>query len=231
MSSADHMESQGRLSRWVNSIEENGIALILGLMTMVTFINVILRYGFDTGIIWGLEATSFLFAWLVLFGMSYCVKVTAHIGVDALIAYFSPSLRRLVGLLAAAVCLAYAFLLFKGSWDFFANFVGLPGTTGSWFPTGLQTDFVNQTWYEGDDIPMPEFLRFLEPFLNDGEAYEKLPLLVPYMMLPIGVGLLLFRLIQATIRIYTGKANGLIASHEVEDALDDIAAARNEGVK
>jgi len=231
MSSADHLESQSTLSRWVNSFEENMIALILGLMTLITFINVILRYGFDTGVIWGLEATSFLFAWLVLFGMSYCVKVTAHIGVDALINYFSPSLRRLVALMAAGVCLSYAFLLLKGSWDFFANFVGLPGTTGSWFPTGLQTDFVNQSWYEGDDIPMPDFLRFLEPLLNDGEAYEKLPLLVPYIILPIGVALLLFRLIQATMRVYSGESKGLIASHEVEEAIEEMAAARNEGVK
>ena len=231
MSSAGQVEPQGAVGRWVNSIEENGIALILGLMTIITFTNVVLRYGFDTGLIWGLEATSYLFAWLVLFGMSYCVKVTAHIGVDALITYFSPSWRRLVGLLAAGICLAYAFLLLKGSWDFFANFVGLPGTTGSWFPTGFHADFQNQSWYEGDDIPMPEFLRFLEPMLNDGEAYEKLPLMVPYLILPIGVALLMFRLIQATVRIYTGKISGLIASHEVEDAVEEMAAAHKEGAK
>ena len=231
MDSAAHMESQGMLGRLVNSIEENGIALILGLMTIITFVNVILRYGYDTGLIWGLEATSYLFAWLVLFGMSYCVKVTAHIGVDALITYFPTGLRRLVALVAAVICVAYAFLLLKGSWDFYANFIGLPGTTGSWFPTGFQSDFQNQTWYEGDDVPMLEFLRFLEPMLNGEEAYEKLPLLVPYMILPIGVALLLFRLLQATLRIYTGKINGLIASHEVEDAIEEIAASRDEGVK
>ena len=231
MSLAVDAESQTTLGRWVNSFEENAIALILGLMTLITFINVVLRYGFDTGLIWGLEATSFLFAWLVLFGMSYCVKVTAHIGVDALITYFSPGLRRFVALLAAGICLAYAFLLMKGSWDFYANFAGLPGTTGSWYPTGFDSDFQNQSWYEGEDIPMPEFLRFLEPMLNDGEAYEKLPLLVPYLILPIGVALLLFRLIQATMRIYTGKITGLIASHEVEDAIDEMVASRNEGVK
>jgi len=231
MSSTGHAESQTTLGRWVNSFEENAIALLLGLMTIITFTNVILRYGFDTGLIWGLEATSFLFAWLVLFGMSYCVKVTAHIGVDAVITYFSPGLRRFVALLAAGVCLAYALLLMKGSWDFYANFAGLPGTTGSWFPTGFDSDFQNQSWYEGEDIPMPELLRFLEVSLNDGEAYEKLPLLVPYLILPVGVALLLFRLIQATVRVYTGKASGLIASHEVEDAIEEIEATREEGAK
>ena len=64
----------------VNEIEESAIALILAAMTILTFINVVLRYGFQTGLSWGLEAVSFLFAWLVLFGASYAVKVTAHLG-------------------------------------------------------------------------------------------------------------------------------------------------------
>ena len=39
-------------------------------MVVVTFINVVLRYGFNTGLIWGLELVSFLFAWLVLLLLS-----------------------------------------------------------------------------------------------------------------------------------------------------------------
>ena len=67
-------------------------------MTIITFINVVLRYGFNTGLIWGLEATAFLFAWLVLFGMSYAVKITAHLGVDAVLNAVPPALRRVSGL-------------------------------------------------------------------------------------------------------------------------------------
>ena len=50
-----------------------------------------------------------------------------------------------------------------------------------------------------------------------GEEYEKLPRVVPYIMLPIGCGLLLFRLIQATIEIARGTRDSLIVSHEAED--------------
>ena len=76
-------EPRAALARIVSEIEETAIAVILGLMTVITFVNVVLRYGFNTGLIWGLEMVTFLFAWLVLFGMSYAVKVTAHLGVDA----------------------------------------------------------------------------------------------------------------------------------------------------
>lgn len=209
--------------RVVNEFEETAIAVLLGLMTLVTFINVVLRYGFNTGLIWGLEMTTFLFAWLVLFGISYAVKVTAHLGVDAIINLLSPRIRRAVALVAAAVCIIYALLVLKGAWDYWANFANLPQTTGRWFPTGFEemkrTSY--RGWYEVVDIPMPDWLRFLEPLMNDGQEYEKIPRFIPYAILPIGIALLLFRFVQATLRIWSGQARSLIVSHEAED---DVAA-------
>lgn len=217
-------EPKTALGRMVNEIEETAIALILGLMTIITFINVVLRYGFNTGLIWGLEAVTFLFAWLVLFGISYAVKTTAHLGVDALINFFNPSLRKIVALIAAALCIFYAILLMKGAWDYWANFANLPQSTGRWFPTGLEemkrTSY--RGWYEVVDIPFPEFLRWIEPIMNEGEHYEKLPRFIPYFILPFGMALLLFRFLQATLRLIRGEAESLIVSHEAEDAIEDV---------
>jgi len=209
------------LGRIVNEIEETAIALILGLMTIITFINVVLRYGFNTGLIWGLEAVTFLFAWLVLFGVSYSVKVTAQLGVDAIINMVSPSTRRALTLFAGVVCIGYAFLVLKGAWDYWAPFAGLDATTGRWFPTGFANSR-DQAWYETIDLPFPEWLRFIEPIMNEGEAYEKLPRFIPYAILPFGMALLLFRFIQAFIRIWTGAASSLIVSHEAEDDIKDV---------
>ncbi|MDA7428633.1 TRAP transporter small permease [Primorskyibacter aestuariivivens] len=219
-----HYEPRGVLGRLVHEIEETAIALILGLMTLITFINVVLRYGFNTGLIWGLEATAFLFAWLVLFGMSYAVKVTAHLGVDAIINLFDKPVRRALAFLAAAVCIVYAALLLKGSWDYWANFANLPQTEGRWFPLGLEEMKRSsyRAWYEVNDIPMPDWLRWIEPLMNEGEAYEKIPRFIPYAMLPFGAALLLFRFIQAAMRLATGEAQSLIVSHEAEDAVDDV---------
>lgn len=214
-------EAETILGRIVNEIEETAIAVILGLMTILTFINVVLRYGFNTGIIWGLEAVTFLFAWLVLFGVSYCVKVTAHLGVDAVINLFSPPIRRVLALFAAAICLAYAALVLKGAWDYWAPFAGFDSTSGRWFPTGFENSR-DQAWYEVVDIPMPDWLRWIEPIFNQGEAYEKLPRFIPYAMLPFGIALLLFRFIQATIRLVSGEATSLIVSHEAEDEVEAV---------
>ncbi len=227
----DHHKSDSALGRIVNEIEETAIALILGLMTIITFINVVLRYGFNTGIIWGLEATTFLFAWLVLFGVSYAVKVTANLGVDALISVFSKPVQRVLALIAAAVFIAYTALVLKGAWDYWANFANLPQTTGRWFPTGFEemkrTSY--RGWYEVVDIPMPDWLRWLEPLMNEGEEYEKIPRFIPYFILPFGMALLLFRVVQASWRIVTGRAESLIVSHEAEDAVEGVAHMNKEG--
>ncbi|MEP2029887.1 MAG: TRAP transporter small permease [Paracoccaceae bacterium] len=217
-------EPKTALGRFVNEIEETMIALLLGGMTIITFINVVLRYGFGTGLIWGLELTTFLFAWLVLFGVSYGVKVTAHLGVDVVVNLFSPTARKVLGLFAAAVCIIYAALVLKGAWDYWANFANLPQTTGRWFPTGFEemTRTSYRSWYEVIDIPMPGWLTWIEPLINEGEAYEKIPRFIPYAILPFGMALLLFRFIQATVRLIRGETDSLIVSHEAEEAVDDV---------
>jgi C4-dicarboxylate transporter DctQ subunit len=220
-------QPQSVLGRVVNEIEETAIALILGLMTLITFTNVVLRYGFNTGLIWGLEMVSFLFAWLVLFGMSYAVKITAHLGVDAIINLLSKPKQRILAMVAAAVCIAYAFLLMKGAWDYWAPFGGFDATTGRWFPTGFANSR-DQAWYETNDIPLPELLRFLEGMFNQGEEYEKLPRFIPYVMMPFGAALLLLRFVQAGVRVVRGTQATLIVSHEAEDAIEDVRHM-NEG--
>ncbi|WP_299731045.1 TRAP transporter small permease [uncultured Tateyamaria sp.] len=224
---SSHYQPKTALGRIVNEIEETAIALILASMTILTFINVVLRYGYKTGLTWGLEAVSFLFAWLVLFGASYAVKVTAHLGVDAVINLFSPPVRRIIALVAAAIFVFYAMLLMKGAWDYWAPFAGFDVTSGRWFPTGF-TPTRDQAWYEVLEVPMLESLRWIEPIMNEGEAYEKMPRFIPYAALPFGMALLLFRVIQAAIRIFKGEATSMIVSHEAEDEVEAVKHM-NEG--
>ncbi len=214
-------EPKTRLGRIVHEFEETFIAIILGVMTLITFGNVVLRYVFNSGWIWGLELTSALFAWLVLFGMSYAVKTTAHLGVDAVINVVPPKVRKALALIAAACCIAYAAMLMKGAWDYWAPFAGYQQTGGRVIPTGF-IPTRDQAWYPTEYIPMPDWLRFIEPIFNQGEEYEKLPRFIPYFILPFGCALLLFRLCQATWGLITGERQSLIVSHEAEEAVEDV---------
>lgn len=222
MSGHGKYQPQTALGRMVNSLEETAIALILGLMTLITFGNVVLRYVFNASLIWGLEVTLILFAWLVIFGISYAFKVTAHLGVDAVTAVMPSRARRVAALISALACLIYAALLMKGAWDYWAPFAALEQTTGRWFPTGFDETTRDRAFYITEQIPMPAIFRFLEPLINQGEAYDKLPRVVPYAILPVGMALLLFRLIQASIDVVQGKRESLIVSHEAEDAVEDV---------
>ncbi len=210
-----HVEPKTRFGRAINAIEETLIAVILGLMTVVTFANVIARYVFNANILWALETTVFLFAWLILIGASYCVKVQAHLGVDVVLNMVSPGMRKVLAMISVAACLAFSVLLLIGAWNYWAPFAAMPMLDGT---------LKDQAWYEVNDIPMLGFLRFLEASMNQGEAYEKLPRFIPYAALPLGLALLTFRFIQAAWRVMTGEIDSVIASHEAEDLVEEAAA-------
>jgi C4-dicarboxylate transporter DctQ subunit len=201
-------DGRGGPRSWTDDFEETLIALFLGLMTLITFANVIARYVFNDNILWALEATVFLFAWLVLLGASYGVKKSLHLGVDMAIAALSPGKRKLVGLLSIAACLAFSILLLIGSVEY-------------WYPFASKRAFL-----EVNDIPMPSFLQFIADWLNEGEKYEKLPRFIPYFVLPLSMLLLTYRFLQAGFRIIRGEIYSVIASHEAEEMMEEHIASR-----
>lgn len=200
------MHTQSKPKSIIDNIEETFIAVTLGLMTLITFANVIARYVFNANILWGLEATVFLFAWLVLIGASYGVKQTFHIGVDVVLVMVPKHVRKILTLIACAACVLFAALLLKGAWDYWSPFIG------------------KRAFYETDDLPVPFFLTWISDVFNDGEAYEKLPRFIPYAALPIGMALLLYRFIQATWYVITDQQVGVIASHEVEELMEEVTS-------
>lgn len=213
---------------FVDRIEETLIAILIGLMTVITFANVVARFAFNSNILWALELTVFLFGWLVLLGASYAVKTHSHLGVDAVINMVSPPMRKALGLISVACCLLFSLLMLKGAYDYWAVFADLPPTSGRWFPTGLDWSARSQSFYEVQDVPMIGALRFLEDLINYGESYEKMPKVVPYVVLPLSMLLLTFRFAQVALQILRGDTDRMVASHEVEDELEEVREQMGE---
>lgn len=203
-------QSTTRIGRITDNIEETSIALCLGLMTLITFANVIARYVFNSNILWAVEMTVYLFAWLVLMGTSYGVKKHIHIGVDVVINMVSPFNRKILALISVTACLAFSLLILIGSWNY-------------WYPFATE-----RAWLETQDIPMPDILRFLEGWMNEGEAYEKVPRYIPYFALPLGMALMTFRFLQLAWKVATGELDKIIASHEVEEELEEAIAQERD---
>ena len=103
------------LARW-NKLEEILIGGLLAAMVIITCLQVILRYVFDSGIVWGLEATSYAFLWMVLLGLSYGVRTNSHIAVDFLLTRLPSKSRRLLLLLAVALGLIYTLTMLYGTY-------------------------------------------------------------------------------------------------------------------
>jgi len=147
--------------RWVNRLEEGLIALLLTVMTLITFAQVVMRYVFNYSFVWALELVTFLFGGLIFLGISYGVRVGSHIGVDALIKTLSPARARAVGAIAAILCMAYAAIVFVGGWIYVGKMVEI----------GI----------EAQDIPIPQWvprlvlpLGFALLFFRFGEVLYRL---------------------------------------------------------
>ena len=188
----------------VTRFEENVIAILLASITLVSFIQVIARYGFNTG--WGgaLEFTRILFAWLILFGMSYGVKIGSHLGVDAFIRVLPPGLFRIVAIFGALCAFLYAAMLLSATWiEFFgANSKG--GAVDYWtrmFKLGIGLD----------DLRYPEWVQ------ESLGVQERVQRWIAYLILPVGLALFGYRALQAMVQIWRGERELIIAGHEAED--------------
>lgn len=104
--------------RWLEHLEEGLIVFLMAAMTLVTFVQVVARYVFNYSFVWALELTGVMFAWLIFAGMSYGVRVGAHIGIDALVKAAGPRTRRALGIVAALLCLAYAAIFAFGGYQY-----------------------------------------------------------------------------------------------------------------
>ena len=106
---------------WLDRLEERLLAALLAAMTLLTFAQVIARYAFNYSFVWALELITVLFAWLIFLGMSYGVRVGAHIGVDTLVKSLGRRPARIVAMVAAALCVVYGAIVTVGGWVYLAK--------------------------------------------------------------------------------------------------------------
>jgi TRAP-type C4-dicarboxylate transport system permease small subunit len=91
------------------------LAAALGLMVLLVFGNVVLRYGFNSGITTSEELSRWLFVWLTFLGAIVAMKDGAHLGSDALVSRLPPLGKRALFLVAQLLMLFVCWLLFHGA--------------------------------------------------------------------------------------------------------------------
>ncbi|WP_295142012.1 TRAP transporter small permease [uncultured Campylobacter sp.] len=90
----------------------NKTVAVLGIAagTLLAFINVVMRYCFNTGWSWAGELTNYLFIWSAFFAAAYGFRKGIHISVTILIERFPPIVAK--AYLIFANILTTAFLMF-----------------------------------------------------------------------------------------------------------------------
>ncbi len=66
------------LNRALARLEEGLIAVLLAGMTLMTFSQVVARYGFDAGWVWALEATTCMFGALLVADIAFSMRRHAN---------------------------------------------------------------------------------------------------------------------------------------------------------
>ncbi|VTU25026.1 2,3-diketo-L-gulonate TRAP transporter small permease protein YiaM [Variovorax sp. PBS-H4] len=93
------------------------LVLCLGAMVIMVLGNVILRYGFNSGITVSEELSRFLFVWLVFLGAVTGMRDNAHLGVDMLVRKLPVFGRKLCLALSEVLMLLCCVLFFWGTWQ------------------------------------------------------------------------------------------------------------------
>ena len=103
------------LQRWANA----AMASCLAIMAMAVFINVVLRYGFGSGIAASEEVSRLLFVWMVFIGATAAYPVGEHMAFTSLVAMLRsrPKVLLLATLVIRLLVLLACCLVAMGAWN------------------------------------------------------------------------------------------------------------------
>ena len=110
--SSETSQSKPRLQR----LAELFMVLALAGMVVAVFVNVVLRYVFNTGMVSYEEVSRLLFVWLVAVGSIVAAYECSHLGFDMVTSRVSPRVRQLLFWLTQALVVLCMLLLLWGSW-------------------------------------------------------------------------------------------------------------------
>ncbi|MBF4102763.1 TRAP transporter small permease subunit [Gallibacterium anatis] len=94
----------------------NGIQILLGLMLAImialVFLNVILRFFFNSGLVWSEELSRYVFVYVVYLGAIVAMKENSHLGVDTFIKNIPEKLKWIFYVLGRLIIVAVMGILF-----------------------------------------------------------------------------------------------------------------------
>jgi C4-dicarboxylate transporter DctQ subunit len=185
-------------------------------MTLLVFAEVVMRFGFGSGELWIQELTLYLSAWFVMFGISYGLKVGAHIGVDAVVKLLPTGLQRIASSIAVILCLVYCGLFLYGSWVYLGKMyrigIGMEDVKAPLWFVHMWSEQTLEAWKIDPEDPL-------------------VPLWFSQSILIVGLSLFSIRLLELLWAIVIGKETGFRHKDEAEESMhlaEQLAAEKEQ---
>ena len=93
------------------------MVVCLALMVVMVFGNVVLRYGFNSGITLSEELSRWLFVWMTFLGALVALRSHGHLGTDTLVARLPVAGKKACFVIAHLLMLYICWLMFRGGWQ------------------------------------------------------------------------------------------------------------------
>ncbi|MEL0636520.1 MULTISPECIES: TRAP transporter small permease [Marinomonas] len=188
--------------------EENLLILVISSIMVVSFGQVIARYGFNTGWDAALEFNTIAFSWLILLGMSYGIKTGIHLGVDIVLNAVPKPISKALSLFGAFAAIMYGLILLDSTWLALLGVDARGGAIEYWakmFKIGIGTE----------ELRYPVFMQDMFDLRPRVQRWLVL------VILPISLAMLSLRSLQAFIDIARGKRDMLISGHEAQELVKE----------
>jgi TRAP-type C4-dicarboxylate transport system permease small subunit len=101
----------------INKIEVTMCIILMIAITVVTFIQVIMRYVMHNSLSWSEELARYLFIWLTYVGVSYGSKEMKHVKIEAALTLFPNKVRPYIVILGDLLFLAFSIFVVYTSYE------------------------------------------------------------------------------------------------------------------
>jgi TRAP-type C4-dicarboxylate transport system permease small subunit len=107
------MREQGsRVGRWFDRSVELVVMVAFVTFVVLSFVQVVLRYGLGQPLTWSEEVSRYLFVWVVFLGGGVAARYRGHIVLDFVVSVLPPRIRLLLGTLMGLLSLAMLLVVF-----------------------------------------------------------------------------------------------------------------------
>ena len=98
--------------KWLDRYGEVSLMiLLLAVSSVVVFLQIIMRFIFQNSLTWSEELARYLFIWMIYIAMSYGVKKSSHLRVDALDSLLTERQQIAIEILVQILVLAFVLIM------------------------------------------------------------------------------------------------------------------------